>query len=89
MPSIFEQQYMLPHFAAARLLNERLGDGRDWSIFLCEDRRSRRSGHHISWFRDPETGRIFYRVPDLESFIEAVKKKNGRLPKRPQVREAA
>lgn len=89
MQSIFEQHNMIPHFAAARFLNDRLGDGRCWFTFLNEDRRSRRIGHLISWWRDPSSGRVFYRVPDLQAFVEAVKANGGYLPARPVVRERA
>lgn len=85
--SIFQQYKMIPAFEAARLLNDRLGGERCWFTFLTEDRRSRRSGHHVSFWRDPETRRIFYKLHDLESFIEAVKQRNGSLPKRPKIRD--
>lgn len=78
---------MVPGFEASKFLSEKLGGDRDWHCFLTEDRRSRRSGHHISFWRDPETRRIFYKLHDLESFIEAVKQRNGSLPKRPKIRD--
>jgi hypothetical protein len=71
-------QPMVPHRTAAKMLLDALGNGRDWAIFLTEDRRFKRRGcpATIPFHRDPDSRRIFYLVENVKAFIVKAKKGN-------------